>query len=176
MLTAGNVNDKVAGGVTGALGSGWDVTLEAGSELTGVDGLTLYAGMSEYNQYQNAASANGDGSERVYGITYASGSFTAGVSKSTEDTGETGTTGYDNTMYSVTFNVNDDLSIGYNHVESDKLSSAAHGDAEANSLQAAYTMGGATISIAEVDIENRAYATTAQADVSGTVVSLGLAF
>jgi len=37
-------------------------------------------------------------------------------------------------------------------------------------------MGGATFRIAEVDIENRAYGTAATADVSGTVLSMGLAF
>jgi len=36
-------------------------------------------------------------------------------------------------------------------------------------------MGGATISFAEVDIDNRAYAATG-GDVSGHVLSLGLAF
>ena len=79
-------------------------------------------------------------------------------------------------MYSVTFSVNDDLSIGFNHVESDKVSSASHDDAEATSYQASYTMGGATFSVSEVDVENRAYGTAATADVSGTVVSMGLAF
>ena len=172
----GNVNDKAAGGSTGALGSGYDVTLEASSDLTGVDGLTLYAGMSEYEQYQNDAANSGDGSERVYGVKYAAGSFSVGYQRSDEETGETAVTDYQNTMYSVTFNVNDDLSIGYNHAESDKSAAAAHGDVEADSIQAAYTMGGATISFAEVDIENRAYATTSQADVQGTVISLGLAF
>jgi hypothetical protein len=171
----GNVNDKTAGGSSGELGSGWDITLEAGSDLTGVDGLTLYGGMSEYEQHQNSTAYNGDGSEQVYGVKYASGGFTVGFQRSEEETGETGVTGYDNTMYSVTFNVNDDLSIGYNHVESDKHAAAAHGDAEADSIQAAYTMGGATISFAEVDIENRAYSATA-GDVSGHVLSLGLAF
>ena len=172
----GNVNDKVAGGVSGALGSGWDITLEAGSDLTGVDGLTLYGGISEYEQAVNSASANGDGSEQVYGVKYASGGFTVGFQRSEEDTGETAVTDYQNTMYSVTFNVNDDLSIGYNHAESDKSAAAAHGDVEADSIQAAYTMGGATISFAEVEIENRAYGTAVSSDVSGTVISLGLAF
>jgi len=173
---SGNTNDKVAGGTSSVLGSGWDITLEAGSEMTGVDGLTLYAGMSEYEQYQNSTAYSGDGSERVYGIKYASGGFTVGFQRSDEETGETAVTDYQNTMYSVTFNVNDDLSIGYNHVESDKSSDTAHADAEADSLQAAYTMGGATISVAEVNVDNRAYGTSAQADVKGTVISLGLAF
>jgi hypothetical protein len=170
----GNVNDKAAGGATAELGSGWDLTLEAGSDLHGMDGLTLYAGMSEYEQYQNSATHNGDGSERVYGVKYATGGFTVGYQISDEETGETSITDYDNTMYSVTFSVNDDLSIGYNHVTSDQTGGDV--DAEATSYQAAYTMGGATFRIAEVDIENRAYGTSAAADVSGTVVSMGLSF
>ena len=168
----GNVNDKAAGGATGALGSGWDITLEAGSDLTGVDGLTLYGGMSEIEQYQNATTNSGDRSELTYGVKYATGGFTVGFQMSDEETGQTGTTDYENTYYSVTFNVNDDLSIGYNHVESDEKSTTPV-TAEADSFQAAYTMGGATFSVAEVDITNRAYGTT---DHSGTVLSLGLAF
>jgi outer membrane protein OmpU len=167
----GNVNDKTAGGVTGAIASGWDFTLEAGSDLTGIDGLTLYGGMSEYEQYQNAGSINGDGSELTYGVKYATGGFTVGYQQSDEETGETSITDYDNTYYSVTFSVNDDLSIGYNHVTSDQTGGTL--DAEATSLQAAYTMGGATFSIAEVSIDNRNYAAS---DIDGTVVSMGLAF
>ena len=172
----GNINDKTAGGATNELASGWDLTLEAGSDLTGVDGLKLWAGMSEYEQFQNAAGIDGDGSERTYGVSYATGAFTVGYQMSDEETGETAVTDYENTMYSVTFSVNDDLSIGYNHIESDQVTSGTHGDAEATSYQASYTMGGATFSIAEVDIENRAYGTATSADVSGTVVALALAF
>jgi len=168
----GNVNDKSVGGSTGALGSGYDITLEAGSDLTGVDGLTLYAGMSEIEQYQNATTVSGDRSEMTYGVKYATGSFTVGFQMSDEETGLTGTTDYENTYYSVTFNVNDDLSIGYNHVESDEKSTTPV-TAEATSYQAAYTMGGATFSIAEVDISNRNYGTT---NHDGHVISLGLAF
>jgi len=46
--------------------------------------------------------------------------------------------------------------------------------AEADSIQAAYTMGGATIRIAEVDVENQTY--TAASDYEATILSLGLAF
>jgi outer membrane protein OmpU len=167
----GNVNDKAAGGTTGALGSGWDITLEAGSDLHGIDGLTVYGGMSEYEQFQNASAINGDGSERTYGVKYATGAFTVGYQISDEETGETSITDYDNTYYSVTFSVNDDLSIGYNHVESDQTGGTL--TAEATSYQAAYTMGGATFRVSEVDIENRNYASS---DINGTVLSMGLAF
>ena len=168
----GNVNDKAAGGDSGHMSSGWDITLEAGSDLHGMDGLTVYGGMSEIEQFQNSTGTNGDRSERTYGVTYAAGGFTVGYQMSDEETGETATTDYDNTYYSVTFSVNDDLSIGYNHVESDEVS-ATPVTAEATSYQASYTMGGATFAIADVSIDNRAYGTT---DHEGTVISLGLAF
>jgi outer membrane protein OmpU len=170
----GNINDKTTGGVSGALGSGFDITLSATSELHGVDGLTVYAGMSEVEQYQDASDTTGDVDETVIGVKYAIGSFTAGYQVTDEDNGKTGTTGYENTAYGVTFSVNDDLSIGYNHVESDGSGSSA--DPEADSIQLAYTMGGATISIAEVDVENQGYQTDAAYDLKTTVVALGLAF
>jgi hypothetical protein len=167
----GNVNDKASGGQTGALGSGYDITLEAGSDLTGVDGLTLYAGMSEIEKFQNGAINDGDQSEQVLGVKYAAGGFTVGYQITDEETGQTSITDYENTMYSVTFSVNDDLSVGYNHVESDQTGGTL--TAEATSYQAAYSMGGATFRISEVDIENRNYAAS---DINGTVVSMGLSF
>jgi len=172
---SGNTNDKVAGGTSGTLGSGWDLTLEAGSDLHGVDGLTLYGGMSEVDRYQNSTSANGDVSERVMGVKYAMGSFSVGYQQTDEETGLTSGTDYENTSYGITFNVNDDLSIGYAHTESAETGQSLP-DAEADSLQASYTYGGATISIAEVEVENAGYQTAAANDKSGTVIYLGLAF
>jgi outer membrane protein OmpU len=167
-----STNDKATGGVSGIKGSGWDLTLTATSELHGIDGLTVYGGLSEVDQFQNATANTGDSEERVLGIKYAMGGFTVGYQDNEDDTGTTAGT-YDNTMYSVTFNVNDNLSIGYAHVESTK---EGGNTAEADSLQAAYTMGGATFRIAEVDVENAKYSTAAANDSEGTIVSLGLAF
>ena len=171
---SGQANDKAKGGSSGPMGSGWDLTFSASSDLTGIDGLLVYGGMSEVDQFQNDASVNGDKEETVLGIKYTAGSFSVGYQISEEETGKTGTTGYDNTAYGVTFSVNDDLSIGYAHSESDSAGGAA--DPEADSLQASYTMGGATFSIAEVDVENSTYSTAAANDTSGTIIYLGLAF
>ena len=168
---SGQANDKVKGGTSGALGSGWDVTLEATDELTGVAGLTLYGGLAQVEQYSNSASVSGNKDESVYGIKYAAGGFTVGYQVTDEDTGLTGTTGYDNTSYGVTFSVNDDLSIGWNHTDSDGAGGA--NDPEAESFQAAYTYGGASIRIAEVDVDNAGYAA---GSTSATIISLGLAF
>ena len=77
------------------------------------------------------------------------GGFTAGYQVTDEDTGITATSGYDNTSYGITFSVNDDLSIGYGHVESDR-SSTTGVSSEADSFQVAYTMGGASFRIAEI--------------------------
>ena len=169
-----NAGDKGVGGASGSLGSGWDLTLEAGSDLHGVDGLTIYGGISEIAQHANAATINGDVSEDVIGIKYAMGGFTAGYQQTNEDTGVTATTGYENTSYGITFSVNDDLSIGYNHTESDKSGSAD--DVEASSLQVAYTMGGASIRLMEQDVKNQTYSSAATADFDATIISLGLAF
>jgi hypothetical protein len=165
---SGNTNDKAAGGTSGILGSGFDVTVEIGSDMTGVDGLNLYAGYSEVN----TTAGNGDVQEEVYGVKYAMGGFTAGWQQTKEQTGLTTTTDYENTSYSVTFSVNDDLSIGYNHTESDEVGQSK-ASPEADSIQAAYTMGGATMRIAEVDVSNQAYGS---ASYDATIVSLGLAF
>jgi len=169
------VGDKASGGDSGVLGQGWDLTAEAGSDLHGVDGLTLYAGMSQIDKFQNGSKHNGDTDETMYGIKYAMGGFTVGYMRTDEDTGETGTTGYENVMYGITFNVNDDLSIGYAHIESDE-EGAGKETPEADSFQIAYTMGGATFRVAEVDVANQTYSSASNADLDATVISLGLAF
>jgi len=137
-------------------------------------GLTVYGGISQVDRHQNASANNGDAKERVFGIKYATGSWTVGYQQSNDEVGTTANNEYDNTAYSVTFNVNDDLSIGYAHVESDKEGNS--NDAEADSIQAAYTMGGATFRIAEVNVDNQSYSNAATADLDATIISLGLAF
>ena len=163
--------DSSSGGSSGIAGTGWDLTLEASSDLTGVDGLTIYGGISEVEQYQEATTVNGDREETVIGFKYAMGGFTVGYQVTDEDTGITATSGYDNTSYGITFSVNDDLSIGYAHTESDLAGNTT--DAEASSYQISYTMGGATISVAEVDVDNSGYSAGSK---EATVLQLGLAF
>jgi outer membrane protein OmpU len=166
------VGDKASGGSSGAQESGWDLTLSATEDLHGVAGLSVYGGISQVEQQQNASTHNGDNEETVMGITYAAGNFSFGYAQTDNDTGLTAASSYENTMYSVTFNVNDDLSIGYNHAESDKA--ADSDDAEAESFQVAYTMGGASIRLARAQTDNVNY--VADVNQDATVISLGLAF
>jgi len=166
-------SDKGGSGVSGIKGSGWDVTLEASGDMFGMDGLTVYGGLSSVDQDQNKTTTSGDAEERVIGFKYAAGGFTVGYQDNEDKQGTTTNNTYDNTYYSITFSVNDDLSIGYNHAESAKEGSNT---AEADSIQAAYTYGGATFRIAEVDVENKVYSTAAANDLDATIISLGLAF
>ena len=73
------------------------------------------------------------------------------------------TTKYTNDGYGVTFQINDDLSVGYNNYESDQTNTTSV-TAEAESIQLAYTYGGATISLAEASVDNSAYQTAASFD------------
>ena len=103
------------------------------------------------------------------------GSWTIGYQWSEEDTGRaTGTTQYNNDAYGITFQVNDDLSIGYNHYESEAETTAV--TAEATSIQIAYTMGGASIRLAEATADNMKYQTTSAYDRDATTLSVSLAF
>ena len=164
--------EKGSGGSSAYKGSGYDLTATATSDLHGVDGLTVYGGISNVDQYQNSSTVNGDSEETVYGFKYSMGGFTFGYQRSDEETGLTAATSYDNQAYGVVFAVNDDLSVSYGHVESDKQGDAD--DAEADSFQAAYTMGGATFAIAETKADNIAYA--AGDDAETTTISMSLAF
>ena len=108
--------------------NGYDITLEATSDITGVDGLTVYGGISQKSdQFVNATTHNGDKDEVTLGAKYAMGAWTIGYQWSEEDTGRaTGTTQYNNDAYGITFSVNDDLSIGYNHYESEAEGSCSY--------------------------------------------------
>ena len=171
-----SVSDKGTGGSSGYASTGWDLTLEASSDMTGVDGLTLYAGISEVDQFTNAAAVSGNRDETVIGFKYAMGGFTVGYQWSEEDTGRASTnTMYENDAYGITFSVNDDLSIGYNHYESE-VSTTTNVTAEASSVQIAYTVGGLSIRLAEATADNMKYQTAAAFDRDATTVSVSLAF
>jgi len=167
---------SAAGTAANPEGSGFDLTLTATDAITGMAGLTLYGGISEITQDSSAANYSGDQEEKTFAIKYAAGGFTLGYQWSEEDLGTSANEKqYENTGYGITFNINDDLSIGYVNYESEQTSST-NTTAEAESFQVAYSMGGASIRVAETDVSNVAYQTAADYDRSGTTVSVSLAF
>ena len=169
-------SDKISSGDDASVSkTGFDITLEATSDITGVDGLTIWGGIAEVEQHTNSATYSGDKEETTFGAKYAMGSWTIGYQWSEEDTGQaTGTTQYNNDAYGITFQVNDDLSIGYNSYESEAEGQSV--TAEATSIQIAYTMGGASIRLAEASADNMKYQTGAAYDRDATTISVSLAF
>jgi hypothetical protein len=174
---AGSAGDKASAESSGSTKqAGWDVTLEASSEITGMEGLTLYGGVSRIDQHQNSSDINGDIDERTLGAKYAVGGFTLGYQWSEEDTGRATTnTKYENNAYGVTFSINDDLSIGYNNYTSDRSGTTAV-ELEASSVQIAYSMGGLSIRLADAQIDNQNYTAGAANSRDATTLSVALAF
>jgi outer membrane protein OmpU len=169
---SGNKNDKAVGGAGNAVGgTGWDIVLQHSGLM---DGLNVFGGMSTIEQ---AALFGGDKNEKTLGATYATGGFTLGYQYSMSDTHQklsTATATYENTLYGVSFAVNDDLSISYGKQTSDrKKVNGTNVEAEVDSIQLAYSMGGASIKIAETDASNINYGT---ADKGATTLALTLAF
>ena len=92
---------------------------------------------------------------------------------------------YKNTSYGIGFNVNEAFSVSYTkeNSEADKLTSItatsaadarATVETEITAIQAAYTMGGMTISVANKNIDNMDYTTAL--DAKETVIAVSLAF
>ena len=177
---AGHVNDKSASGDTTGQGRGFDIAL---SHAGFTDGLEVFAGYSNIEQDADAALAagkTGDRSQYVYGLTYAVGSVTIGYQYSRDNlqnAGASSTSFYENHAYGITFQVNDDLSLSYGAHESEvNKTNATNVDNDAYSLQLAYSMGGATIKVAETHVDNANYQTGAANDNDGTTIALSLAF
>ena len=175
--------DKAASGDAnaGIDGAGWDLAI---SHTGAVDGLEVFGAISTIPQTQDATTttgAIGDQDSWVLGATYAMGGVTFGYQQSYIDYNQASgaiTNTYDNQAYGVSFSVNDDLSISYGMHKSERLlaNEAASIEVEASSIQIAYSMGGATIKIAETEADNADYVSTTAGDKEGTTVMLTLAF
>ena len=179
--TGGAANDKAStGSATEGAGSGWDIVL-AHSGL--YDGLNVFGGYSVIEQAKltgaaGATGADGDRTQRVLGATYAVGGFTIGYQYSKDAKQAVGngvTSYYENDAYGVSFAVNDDLSISFGEHESTKvISGASDVTVTAQSLQASYSVGGASIKFAESSVDNQNYSSSTNRD--GRTIALTLAF
>ena len=178
--------DKVSASANNNTGRGLDATIKInpslGTEI--LSGLNLYAGASTIDVYDNA-NANEDKYEGVGAITYALGPVEVGAMWSAlydgDETNQDYHT-YKNHAFGVAFNVNDDFSVSYGEYETRKAgykgTRAQTGPnnrrVEVTSWQAAYTMGGASFRVADVNVDNAGF--SAGNNTDATIVSLGLAF
>ena len=179
-----DVSDKGTGVASNNTGRTYDATINMnpsmGTEI--LSGLNLFVGGSMTENYDT--NANNDRYEGVGGITLDIGPISLGYAVSGISTGEkvtkTGTDWYKNHMYGVAFNINDDLSVSYGKHESQdgKVNPGASGgvDMEITSAQIAYSVGGASVRIADLEVDNASYQTAAQYDKEATVISVALAF
>jgi len=180
-----------SGAANNDLMKGYDAILHInpslGTEV--LSGLNLYAGGSVRELAPNAGAGTYqvDQGDLTGQITYDIGPISLGWGVSGIVTGYERSTlpsYYKSHMYGVSFNVNDDLSISYGYADSRKedLSNTSPYTneekryVEASSWQIAYTIGGASLRIAEVKAKNVGFATGAAADKDATVISVGLAF
>jgi len=183
---SGATNDKATGGAQ-VLNAGYDIVLDMKPEMA--EGLELFVGYSNIEGGDGTFGVAGhqkrkdDYEQGSIGLTYALGPVKAGFQRTFEHPGNQvagSVEYYANMSWGLSFNVNDDLSISYGEFQSRK-GYVTQRDNEtqilnAESLQLSYTMGGMTIAIAETDVDNASYVTTAAGDKEATTVSLTLAF
>ena len=149
---------------TGEAGSSTDYAVE----YTGVEGLTVGYAAGE----NNATNGSETDSDTVY-VKYAYGPITVGVQESNLDAATAAATDEFSAM-GVTYQVSDDLTIGY--TESAYNAGDKGVDQESTNISISYTMGSMTLAAAFVDEENRGGETTAVNDISGYAIDLAFAF
>ena len=156
-----------------------------------LSGLNLYLGGSFREKTKDTATYQQDQADGTAQITLDIGPVSLGYGVSAIMTGyeARGTAGkpdfYKSHMYGVAFNVNDDLafSYGYHDTRMEGLTTRDtskmiedNRSVEVSSWQASYTLGGASVRIADVKAKNVGWSNAEQADRTATVVSVGLAF
>jgi outer membrane protein OmpU len=177
--------DGASGNATAASGdSATEYSLNVKPPM--VDGLSLSASYMEKNSYGNGADDGGDQEEQhgAYAVSYSAGNLSVGYGKSyraPESTAITagGTTVeyYENTGMSIGYAVNDDVSISYTNETAEKnfqTSTTTTYDIEMDSVQVAYSLGGATLSLARADYENVSH--KQNEDVTETIIAMTFAF
>ena len=174
----GNAADKSGTGVAGAPvdGAGYDIAL---SHSGLADGLNVFGGYSTISQGKGNIS-EGDRTQYILGAKYALNNLTFAYQWSMDNRrlGDGARTSYyENEGYGVSFNVNDDLSISYARHDSERgLNNNTTVTNEVESIQIAYSMGGASLKIAETEVNNALYDSTTAGDRDGTTIALSLAF
>ena len=190
-MGASDTADKSYASASNSKDAGYDAVLNInpslGTEI--LSGLNIYLGghyaeSTDFNStlYQDSGAAVG-------GITFDIGPVSLGYAKSGRVTGLKADLGdtvgdpdyYKNSMYGVAFNVNDDLSLSYSYYDTRKegFSNNTYISedlryVEVESMQVAYSIGGASIRLAETKATNAHY--RAKFNPEATVLSVGLAF
>ena len=151
---------------TGEIESSVDMAIE----YTGVEGLTVGYAAGENNAL---GGTNNTDLTTMY-VKYAYGPVTVGFQQSDIDS-NAATTDDEFEAMGITYQVSDDLTIGYNE-STYKDAATTTVDQENSNLSATYTMGSMTLSVAMAEEKNRGGLTTAVNDVKGYAIDLAFAF
>ena len=135
---------------------------------TGVEGLTI-----GYAEDDNGLKGTSKIETETMYAKYAFGSFTVGVQSSEQDGGNANDDD-EFSAHGITYQVTDDLTIGYHASEREFGDKTA--DQETKSVQASYTMGGMTIKAQSVSADNQGGSTNSVDDVDGYKLSVSFAF
>jgi hypothetical protein len=147
-----------------------------------IDGLTLSGSYYTVNNYADGTAHDQEEEGGAYGVKYSAGNLTIGYGKSflAEEISAIDSAAveyYENTGISVGYAVNDDLTLSYTDETGERnylTSTTTVYDIEVQSIQAAYSLGGATLSVARTDYENIGYADGV--DATETIIALSFAF
>ena len=184
-----DIADKGSGGASSTKGKGMDgvinINPSLGTEI--LSGLNIFAGGHYTDRQKNSSAYDHNLYEAVAGITYDIGPISLGYGQdgwiNGVGTTATAVSHYRGEMYGVAFNINDNLSVSYGFHSTRKAGYVNCSQAcaspdnrlvEVESVQIAYTMGGASIRVAETEGKNLHF--SSGNDKDATVVSLGLAF
>jgi outer membrane protein OmpU len=169
-----NISYTPSGTTVNAAESTTDIARKNGSvswalSYTGVEGLTV-----GYAQDDNGFDGTSKYETEVMYAKYAFGSFTIGATES-ERNQEGATAGDDDfSAMGITYQVSDDLTIGYN--ASNREFGDKSQDQENKAISVSYTSGGMTISAASVSMDNVGGSTASRDDVDGYALDIGFAF
>ena len=153
-----NTNDE--GGQSGT--GGKRSTTSVAVQYTGMDGLNVYAGTG------TIGNASNDTDVDTYGVKYAWGPVTVGYQRSETDL-VAANSDLTQTMYSIAFAVNDNLSISYGNQETEKDGSST--DQKLTGFSIGYSMGGMTIKAHNNKGENIANQTANESEHTEIAVS-----
>ena len=152
---------KLTSDLGGTVGAGVE-------EIKGQAGYADTQNMTAYALYSMGPVSLG---YQVYEMQNGAVNNTVGVGTSADYTGD---------AYSIAFNVNESLSIGYEVINETQEAASATlaGDREIDSITAAYTTGGMSVAIQQTSTENYAMANTAatEKDIENTQITLSFAF
>jgi len=147
-------------------GAGTDKTY--GIQYTGIENLTLVAGMGEVNPGQ----VNGGQDETVWGVKYSIAGVTAAYHRTEVDLGGANAADEEATHMGVSFAVNDDLTVSY--AVQDVEITGKSTDEKNSGFGVSYTMG--SMSVAAYAGKTESGNGVAGADDEGKGLTLSIAF